>query len=114
MELPDIQEGDVIGLHGQRHLLRQRSPSFAPLRYSISGAISGCFLVVPSSEQSLSLRTRDPLPWQPAGARPHGISSLHCNGQGIMGIPPNSVQENAVCKCNREDGFRVDDSKLML
>lgn len=66
------------------------------MQYSISGAVWGCFLEVSLSEQ------RPPLP--AARVRPTvlaaGVSLLHYKGQGIMGIPLNSVQENAVCKCN--------------
>lgn len=92
---PNTQQGDAVRLQGWRHLL-QCSPSFAHIRYSISGAAWGCFL-----EVSLSKRC-PPLP--AARVRPAvlaaGVSLLHYKGQGIMGIPLNSVQENAVCKCN--------------
>lgn len=77
VELPDIQQRDATRLRGQQHLLQHSFPSFTHSCYSISGAILGCFLMVPSSKRSPALHAWDQLCWQPMGLQPCGISSLH-------------------------------------
>lgn len=94
---PQSQQGGDQA--GRRWHLLQCSPS-----------LPSCATALLGPSQMVLLRSPCPGSAHPCTRDlPCWVSLLHHNGRGIMGIPPNSLQENAVCKCNWEGGFGVNE-----